>query len=113
MPFEFYRAAISQSGNLLAISSKGNVALLEGQRAKQRRMLRQDANVFSVAISPDEQMVATGANDNIVRLFNAKSEELKAQPGKLRHDCCLRSANSKRYSNAGSKQQPTSESATE
>jgi WD40 repeat protein len=63
----------------MAISSKGEVALLEGQQAKQRRMLRQDANVFSVAISPDEQMVATGANDNIVRLFSAKSGELKAQ----------------------------------
>lgn len=79
LPFEFYRAAISQSGSLLAISSGGEVALLEGEQAKKRHMLRQDANVFSVAISPDEQMVATGGNDNIVRLFNAKSGELEAQ----------------------------------
>lgn len=79
LPFDFYRAAISKSGNLLAITSDGDVALLEGQRAKQRTILHQDAKVFSVAISPDEKMVATGGNDNIVRLFNAKSGKVEAQ----------------------------------
>ncbi len=79
LPFDFYRAAISQSGNLLAVSSDGDVALFEGKRAKQRQVLRQDATVFSVAISPDEQLVATGARDNIVRLFNAMSGKLMAQ----------------------------------
>lgn len=79
LPFDFFRAAISPSGNLLAVSSDGDVALFEGQRARQRRILRHDANVFSVAISPDEQLVATGANDNIVRLFDSRSGELKAQ----------------------------------
>ncbi|MFK7820383.1 MAG: WD40 repeat domain-containing protein [Planctomycetaceae bacterium] len=80
LPFEVNRGVFSRDGHLLAFRKKKNaVAVWDVELKEQRHLLRHDASVFSLAISPNGRFVATGASDNVVRLFNMVNGEIVAR----------------------------------
>ena len=73
------RSDISLSGKLLVASSGNRVRVWDIVEQKELSVFAHPAGVFSVTISPDERLVATGADDNIVRLFESDTGELIAE----------------------------------
>lgn len=81
LPFETQRrGGFSESGRLLAFrKARDVVAVWDLELNQQRCLLQHDDSVFSVAISPDGRFVATGASDNVVRVFSTVKGETVAR----------------------------------
>ena len=73
LPFEFSRGGISNNGRMLAISKLTDVSCWDLEARKQLQVLKHDSTVFSVAVSPDGRLVATGAAGNLIRIFNMET----------------------------------------
>ncbi len=78
LPHKARRGVIARSGKLVATNNDREVQLWDAKGMTVHRTLQHNDQVFSVAVSPDERWVATGASDNIVRLFDAKTGKLAA-----------------------------------
>ncbi len=79
LPFKTDRGVIGSSGNLVVTRSGSDVRIWDVRQRKLRAQLAHKSKVFSVAISPSERFVATGAADNQVRLFDTAEGELVVQ----------------------------------
>ena len=78
LPHKARRGVIARSGKLIATNNDREVQLWDVKEKTVHRTLQHTERVFSVAVSPDERWVATGASDNIIRLFDAKTGKLEA-----------------------------------
>jgi WD40 repeat protein len=68
-------AAVSRTGALLAVGTRsGELVLLHRDGSLIARRSAHDDEIFDVAISPDETVVATGSYDRTVRLWSAVGE---------------------------------------
>ena len=68
-------AAVSHTGALIAVGTRsGELVLLRGDGGMIARRAAHDEQIFDVAISPDETIVATGSSDRTVRLWTATGE---------------------------------------
>ncbi|HEX2689762.1 MAG TPA: serine/threonine-protein kinase, partial [Kofleriaceae bacterium] len=75
-------AAVSRTGSLIAVGTEaGEFMLLRGDGSEIARRVAHDDLIFDITISPDEQLIATGANDHVVRLWNPAGEPLGVLAG--------------------------------
>ncbi|HSK04477.1 MAG TPA: WD40 repeat domain-containing protein, partial [Kofleriaceae bacterium] len=70
-----WSAAVSRTGGLLAIGTRaGELVLLRGDGTVIARRAAHDDQIFDIAISPDETLVATASDDRTARLWSAAGE---------------------------------------
>lgn len=77
LPTGATRGILSASGQVAVMRDKGEVNVWDVKTRKNRTTFHHDQQVTSVAVSPDEKLVATGARDNLVRLFDAQTGTLR------------------------------------
>jgi WD40 repeat protein len=71
--------AVSRSGRLLAVGNDNQVELWDLQSSKRIQSLQGHRDLISaIAISPDEQTIASGSLDGTIKLWNAQTGELIA-----------------------------------
>ena len=92
MPNRSLALDVTNHGTLVAAGfNDGRVAVYHGPDAASARILRAGTGVVrSVAFSPDESLLATGGDDDLVRLWNVDSgQELGAMSGSEGPPCGL------------------------
>src|SRR4029078_1138472 len=66
--------AVGRDGKLLFAGDRsGKLHVWSSSTGKSLATAEQPKSIYAVAISPDGETLATGGNDNIVRLWNAKT----------------------------------------
>ena len=72
--------AYSGDGRWVAIPGQASAVLVDRRDGKRMRAPNHDGRVSCLAFSPDGRLIATGANDNFVRIWDIENQELFAEP---------------------------------
>ena len=78
---EVWHVAFSHNGTMMASASKDHTAIIYQVQPGQQRVIKQftleghSASIAYLAWSPDDTMLATCGNDNVLRVWSSSSGE--------------------------------------